>query len=266
MSNKLFRTNMFGGYKKEDVLSYIAKLEAELTRSQELLAQKDNIPEASKVTRPKEAEAVQSVYEDVIVLSDTQEEAQADREFYEDSQGVGADKASSGACEEQNKELEEALRELELVKQELEDKKAELEASSRLCDQSRARLNLALTEKEMLENEAEKLREEQKRYEQDYDAVKEVLLNARIDAEIILTKAKKEAKLLLENTQRQISEQKKETVGELMRQLVENYNGLQTSKYHLERQVKSIERTTQQIEVIQSKMEDFLGEDINIMN
>lgn len=310
MSDKLFRINLFGGYKKEDVQAYVASLEAELTRMQEQMssgsaALHDKVQEeASKVEAVGEAvskagtleegasgaEVLQeasktgtageevpmagkemTIGEDVVIFQDVAEEViKAEEAALHTGTGEpqeGTSGESVGEKEEEKAEqqrvLEEARSELEQVKRELQDTRAELEISSRLCEQSKLRLELALTEKERLTDEVEKFRENQKNYERDYAAVKDVLLNARLDAEIILTKARKEAKELLEHTQKQIEEQKKESVETLMRHLVENHTGLQASKYYLEEQVKSIERTEKQIEALQTKMENFLEPDFD---
>ncbi|MCI8293182.1 MAG: hypothetical protein HFH53_06560 [Hespellia sp.] len=276
MSDKLFRTNVFGGYKKEDVQAYITSLETALTKLQEQVdsgntgsveeTPKQSVSAAQPKAASPEVEKEIAIGEDVVVFGDTPEEGMEPERTQSEPDAPALDSAEETGTEDVEesagqKELEEARRELEQVKTELQDTKAELEISGRLCEQSKRRLELALSEKELLEDEAEKLREERKNYEKDYDAVKDVLLNARLDAEIILTRARKEANQLLEETHRQIETQKKESVETLMRHLVENHTGLQASKYYLEEQVKSIERTEEQIKTLQNKMENFLVED-----
>ena len=48
---------------------------------------------------------------------------------------------------------------------------------------------------------------------------------------------------------------------ELMRNLAENYNGLQISKHYTEEQIRNIDRMEKQIKSIQSKMECLLEAD-----
>ena len=151
----------------------------------------------------------------------------------------------------------------EKLKGELAQEKGKLEQMTQL-------LQKTLCERQQLEHELEALREEQQSYEEDRDAIKEVLMNARVQAEVLLTKARKEARLILEDAQnqasqqqqaaidqlmedahRQIDQRERETIGQLMGQLNENYNGLQTSKYFL---LKSIESMEKQIAELQDKM------------
>lgn len=266
MSDKLFRTNVFGGYNKEDVQTYIASLEAELVRLQEQNAVQESHAESEE--KEEKAEA------DVIVLNDILEETGSETNNQEPEASVAGESSpvndenekefekTTQELEKAQQELEETQQELEQLKLELNDMKSELNVSRRLCEQSRMRLEFVSAEKERLEDETEELREKQKNYEKDYDAIKEVLLNARIDAEIIRTKAKKEAELLLEDTQKRIMEQKKESIEELMRHLIENRDGLHASKTYLKEQVNNLERTEKQIEVLQSRIEDFMEEEL----
>lgn len=246
MSDKLFRTNMFGGYNKEDVQLYIARLEAEVVRLQEAdSTRREPLEKTRAEDQEGTAKPEENAEEDVFVL---------------DALSEGLERNSTDI--ERGAELEKARRELEQVKSELLDTRQELESSRRLCEESRKRLQFVSDEKGQLEDEVDKLRERQSNYEKDYEAVKEVLLNARIDAEIIRTKARKEAELLLENTQKRIMEQKKESASELLRHLTENCDGLLISKTYLKEQVNSIERTEKQIKELKSKIEDFMEEDI----
>ena len=162
---------------------------------------------------------------------------------------------------EQQKELAETRLELEKVKRELKDAVAQLESKTQMNERNETRLKTITAEKKKLEDEVQQLREEKRNYDEDYSAIKEVLLNAQINAEIITTRARKEAEHLLENTQRQIEDQKKEAVTELMRNLAENYNGLQISKHYTEEQIRNIDRMEKQIKSIQSKMECLLEAD-----
>lgn len=259
MSDKLFRTNVFGGYNKEDVQTYIASLEAEVVRLQE-----QNTVQESHIESEEKEEKAEA---DVIVLNDILEEIGSETNNQQPEASVSGESSpvndeNQKEFEKTRQELEETQQELEQVRLELNDMKSELNVSRRLCEQSRMRLEFVSAEKERLEDETEELREKQKIYEKDYDAIKEVLLNARIDAEIIRTKAKKEAELLLEDTQKRIMEQKKESIEELMHHLIENREGLHASKTYLKEQVNNLERTEKQIEVLQSRIEDFMEEEL----
>lgn len=258
MGDKLFRTKIFGGYRKEDVKDYVTKLELELMKVQAQLQVSLTPSESSK------QQNIDNIDEDVIVLNDIE----GDYEGVKEESTILKEAAVKESTEvvdsvEQQKEFVEVKLECEKVKRDLETAKVQLERINQVCEKNEARLKAVSAEKKQLEDEVEKLREEKKNYEKDYDAIKEVLLNAKVNAEIVITRARKEANLLLEDTQRQITEQKKESITELMRHLTENYNGLQVSKYYMEEQAKNIDCMEKQIKSIQCKMESFLGMDAN---
>ena len=117
---------------------------------------------------------------------------------------------------------------------------------------------MATYEKQQLTDEVKELREAQRGYEGDREAIKEVLMNARVNAEVIMTKARREARILLEDTHRQINEERRQTMARLMGQLSENCSGLRASKFVLEEQVKSIESMEKQIAELRDRMQgDF---------
>lgn len=243
MVNRLFRTKLFGGYSKEDVQNYVSKLEEEIAKLQNQFHEKFPVSsEPADSLQQKKTDAE----EDVFVLG----EMTAVGKITELAMSV-----------EQQKELAETRLELEKVKRELKDAVAQLESKTQMNEKNETRLKTITAEKKKLEDEVQQLREEKRNYDEDYSAIKEVLLNAKINAEIITTRARKEAEHLLENTQRQIEDQKKEAVTELMRNLAENYNGLQISKHYTEEQIRNIDRMEKQIKSIQSKMECLLEAD-----
>lgn len=242
MENKLFRTHLFGGYRQEDVDTYIERLELEIVRLEGELER----------SLPKSTAPLPDEPEDFMILNGDEEEASAQ---------AGPEERDS-SYEQLKAESEEELREA------LKEEKSKL-------DQMMQLLQKALCEKQQLEQELERLQKDQQSYEEDRDAIKEVLMNARVQAEVLLTKARKEARLILEDAQNQASQQQqaaiaqlmedahrqidrreRETIGQLMGQLNENYNGLQTSKYFL---IKSIESMEKQIAELQDRMGDKLN-------
>lgn len=183
MGDKLFRTRVVGGYNKEDVHSYISKLEDELTRAHERL-ESQNEP-------CREAEKREEADEDVVVLRDTAEETKEKsmREKVEKQEGEDVGRGGQAG------ELVAVREELERVKNELIDTKVELGISKQ-------------------------------RFEQ--------------------------------------SEQKKESLLELIQHLVDNYSGLQTSQYYLAEQVKDMGRMEKRIEMIQNNLEHILRAGVSI--
>lgn len=234
MKSELFRTHMFGGYRKEDVDSYIEKLESEVAR---LEGELKNSSGGGQSAVPAE----QLELEDFIFLGGEGET----------EEGVWEETARAAVSAPPQREAADVQAEIEGLKLELETEKAK-------CEQAVKLLQTAIYEKQKLSDEVEELRTTQQGFESDRDAIKEVLMNARVNAEVIMTKARREARMLLEDTHRQINEQKRETMLQLMGQLSENYSGLQASKYFLEEQVKNIESMERQISEIRNKMQgDF---------
>lgn len=190
MSDKLFRTSIVGGYNKEDVHSYISMLETKLTQAQEKLEEQIELWEKPGKRGSLERD------EDVVVLSDTPQEAGKAGKIEEDIlKGKPEGESQAAAFDEQARELAAVRQELEKVKSELIDTKVELGISNQ-------------------------------RYEQ--------------------------------------SEQKKESLLELIQRLVENYSGLQTSQYYLAEQVKNIGHMEKRIEMIQNDVAHILQVDVSM--
>lgn len=229
MRSELFRTHMFGGYRKDDVDAYIEKLESEIIRLETQAKSGPDVQSKSVPSRQPEFEdfIVLGGEEDVVPVESVEEPAIPVREQAE--QPVNA--------------------EVERLKRELEEERLKGDQSARM-------LQVAIYEKQRLSDELEALKKEQQGFIGDRDAIKEVLMNARVNAEVIMTKARREARLLLEDAQRQIVEQKRETMTQLMGQLSENYSGLRASKYLLEEQLKSIETMERQIAEIRNRVQD----------
>lgn len=224
MSSKLFRNQMFGGYKKEDVDEYIQKLEAEVARLEAGEKSGSDVQPSSKPEQPADME-------DFIVL---------------DAEGELPVQGSEQ--EQQGKPICVADTELEQLKAELEEERAKYDQTSRM-------LQRMIFEKQELADEVEELRTEQQSYVKDRDAIKEVLINTKINAEIVMAQARREARLLLEDARKRIDEEKQEKMAQLMGQLSEKYTGLQVSRCVLEEQVKTIEGMEQQLADIRRKMQ-----------
>lgn len=108
--------------------------------------------------------------------------------------------------------------------------------------------------------ELKSYKRESEDYEEDYKAVKDMLLNVRADAELITAKAREKARLIVENAQKQIMDTHKETFRILARCLEDNQKSLAASKRYLEEQIKKVERAQQEISVLEESMKRFLEE------
>lgn len=118
-----------------------------------------------------------------------------------------------------------------------------------------------------LESEINKLRSSSENYEEDYKAVKNVLLNARVDAEIIVAKAREKAEMISKDSQKKLIDKKKDMVALILKLLDENGNSLDISKSCLETQVKSLVMARKQMESMRKDIErdyvDCFSEDTN---
>lgn len=224
---------MFGGYRKEDVDAYIEKLESEIVRLEGQL--RDGPEVRSRSVPPRRPEL-----EDFIALGGEEDGTEA---------VIQESAAELGRPAGERPELDDFRAEIDKLKHELEAEKLKSDQAARM-------LQVAMYEKQKISDELEELRKDQQGFVGDREAIKEVLMNARVNAEVIMTKARREARLLLEDTQRQICEQKRETMAQLMGQLSENYSGLRASKYLLEEQLKSIETMEKQIAEIRDRVQD----------
>ena len=82
----------------------------------------------------------------------------------------------------------------------------------------------------------------------------------KVKSELIDTKVE----LGISNQRYEQSEQKKESLLELIQRLVENYSGLQTSQYYLAEQVKNIGHMEKRIEMIQNDVAHILQVDVSM--
>ena len=68
----------------------------------------------------------------------------------------------------------------------------------------------------------------------------------------------------ISNQRYEQSEQKKESLLELIQRLVENYSGLQASQFYLAEQVKNIGHMEKRIETIQNDVAQILRVDVSM--
>jgi len=132
MGDKLFRTSVVGGYNREDVNSYISKLEAELMRVQKQLG--EQVRQWEEPRRERKPDTC----DDVIILSDSPQEAGKTNNTEKPPKEKASAEANipESACEGQEKELAAARLELERVSGELIDARVELGISKQRCEES----------------------------------------------------------------------------------------------------------------------------------
>lgn len=269
----LFRTCVFGGYNKEDVMGYIGRLESELER----------LKNTDRGEAEKEAALTQQdeiIGDDMIVFNDQMVECSPPVKAMETGDDIAAEQAqrTSAAGSESVQELqmlkeklERTGKELEQARIELEEKERQIERSGRDLEEKEWQLKKSsreLEEKEHqlsennmrlgdMKRECEKLQKEHKAYKEDYQAIKNVLLNARVDAGVIVAKAQEKAKLIVAEAQRNVQLETRKSVALLVNHLKENQEGLDVSKVYLEQQLRSIDDVKQQIDGIRLNIENM---------
>lgn len=265
----LFRTCVFGGYNKEDVNEYIKRLEDELIK-----AKKENEGVGNRDFVP--GQGMKKEDSDIVILSEILGvDREEQRESFFESNDLQTQKESDNYQEEANARLmdmsdrlAEMKKQYEKAEQELKDKDTQLSAVLRKLAESEKQssgdcveeLEMLKNENKNLQSEVDALKKEKESYEEDYKAVKNVLLNARVDAEIILAKAQEKAKLVMETSQKQIEDKRRESFMILARCLEDNQNSLIVSKGYLEEQVKNIERAQREILVLEEDMKKLKEE------
>lgn len=222
----LFRTCVIGGYNKKDVNEYINSLENELINlKNEKNSVKDN-------TFSKEKDSLE---ENDFVFFDESFEEISKNKIQDDTLTIQNDKR-----EEKHVQTEESKNERKLETQreyyekqlkELEEKYQELQRKNEMMQKERAV------------------------YDEDYKAVKSVLLNARVDAEIIVAKAREKAKLIIKDAQNSIENSRKKQYAISLKCLEENQNRLILSKGYFEEQIRNIENVQKEMRNIKKEME-----------
>ena len=100
------------------------------------------------------------------------------------------------------------------------------------------------------------LNREKNAYDEDYKAVKNVLLNARVDAEIIVAKAREKAKMLLDNAHKELEDKRRESYTLFSKCMEDNQNSLNISKVYLEQQIRQIEQVQKEMRLLGEKAKD----------
>lgn len=222
----LFRTCVIGGYNKKDVDEYISSLENELIK----LKNEKNF--GKDKTAIKEKDILEE--SDFVLFDETFEKITKDK-MQDDKLSIENDKKEEmqiQAEENENEKKFEMQREhYEKQLKELSEKYQELQRKNEILQKDRAV------------------------YDEDYKAVKNVLLNARVDAEIIVAKAQEKAKLIIKDAQNSLENSRKKQYAISLKCLEENQNRLILSKGYFEEQIRNIENVQREMRNIKIEME-----------
>lgn len=244
-SDKEFRTVLFGGYSKEDVQEYlktiekdsevakfgyqseITELKAELEKSRE---EKDKLEEIARWYRGKLDE-----------FENKKMSSQTETEIYV-----------------------EELKKQKTENENLRHKFAELQGKTRILLEENRRMEKELeklngagisSEKNMqLEDEMQQLKEEKEKYQEDVQAIKKVLKDARMSAEYIKEEARKEAEGILNQAQKESRDLIEQRKTQIDQELEDRGIRFMAAKYKMEAYRKEINDTQQKLYNLYSDM------------
>lgn len=231
-NNMLFRTCVFGGYNKNDVDEYIKEIENEMeklknisnTTADDLNKEEHNDFEYGKNTKFKDDVLVFGLDNNKEIIENTEKENSSDDQI-----------------NLLQKEVTEKNKTIDLLTIQLMEKNNEIEQLKQISKEEKE--SNTITKNIELEKEVVELREEKRKYEDDYKAIKSVLLNARVDAEIIIAKANEKAKAVLEEANKSVLIKKQEALNLTLKCLEDNCNSLLLAQKEMEEQIKGIENT-----------------------
>lgn len=244
-SDKEFRTVLFGGYSKEDVQEYlktiekdsevakfgyqseITELKAELEKSRE---EKDKLEEIARRYRGKLDE-----------FENKKMSSQTETEIYV-----------------------EELKKQKTENENLRHKFAELQGKTRILLEENRHMEKELeklngagisSEKNMqLEDEMQQLKEEKEKYQEDVQAIKKVLKDARMSAEYIKEEARKEAEGILNQAQKESRDLIEQRKTQIDQELEDRGIRFMAAKYKMEAYRKEINDTQQKLYNLYSDM------------
>lgn len=217
---EMFRTCIFGGYNKNDVNEYVHSLENEIEKFQN---EKEKGTDTITLSTEQEKSAVENGQDIFIFDEIPKKETSLSQEAHENrGNNVSADEAERGVSDFIENEKEKYENEITALKMKCQDLKEELVA----------------------------LRKERDEYEDDYKAVKNVLLNARVDAEIIVAKAREKANLIMKDATKKLEDKRKESYILFTKCIEENQNSLVISKEYFESQIRNIEDVQKKIKML----------------
>lgn len=184
---KTFRTSLIGGYNKEDVDDYIAGILLENARLAEMEKKAQNLEqEISGMLKNQMSQQEKRLEE---CRLETEQRVQGE---YEEKLRQAGERIRE--CEELNKEYQQRLSDCQKKMQEGKENQGNIISGA----------------------EAEILREKARKYDETYEAIKKLVLDSRIEAQIILTDARQKADQIVQNAAEQAKKDKSKMTAKIM--------------------------------------------------
>lgn len=244
-SDREFRTTFFGGYLKDDVHDYLQTIEKDLEVAKfgyqnEIKELKTELEESQKEKTQLE-EMVRMYRKKLDELENKESSGHAQAEIYIE-------------------ELKKQKRENENLRQRLvkiEAEKQLLFENNRTMKEELEKLNAAGINSErsmQLEDEIQQMKEEKAKYEEDFQAIRKVLQDARLSAQYIQEEAQNKADEILNNAKKESREIIEHRKMQIDKELEDRGIRFMAAKYKMETYRKEINDTQQKLYNLYSDM------------
>lgn len=244
-SDKEFRTVVFGGYNKEDVHEYLQRIEkdsevAKFGYQNEIKELKTELEE-NKKDNVKLEEIIRIYKQKLEELENKESSGHTQAEIYIE-------------------ELKKQKRENENLRQKfvkLEAERKLLFENNRSMKEELDKLNAVgiNSEKNMqLEDEIQQMQEEKAKYEEDFQAIKKVLQDARLSAQYIQEEAQKKAEEIINSAKKESRDLIERRKMQIDKELEDRGIRFMAAKYKMETYRKEINDTQQKLYNLYSDM------------
>lgn len=244
-SDKEFRTVVFGGYNKEDVHEYLQRIEkdsevAKFGYQNEIKELKTELEE-NKKDNVKLEEIIRIYKQKLEELENKESSGHTQAEIYIE-------------------ELKKQKRENENLRQKfvkLEAERQLLFENNRSMKEELDKLNAVgiNSEKNMqLEDEIQQMQEEKAKYEEDFQAIKKVLQDARLSAQYIQEEAQKKAEEIINSAKKESRDLIERRKMQIDKELEDRGIRFMAAKYKMETYRKEINDTQQKLYNLYSDM------------
>lgn len=114
-------------------------------------------------------------------------------------------------------------------------------------------------ENQRLREELESMKDRRTRSEEDYEAIKKVLLDARVDAGVITAKAQERANQMIAETEEYLEKRKRQAIAEFCKEMENRGIELLTSKYKIQAQMENLEKAYEELRQVRQYMADVVN-------
>lgn len=125
-------------------------------------------------------------------------------------------------------------------------------------DETQNRIRELEEENERLQRELEMLRISRHGYEEEYDVIKKILLDAKLDTSVVIAKAEEKSRQMLAEMEEYIKEQHSGVFEKLKEELEHDRTELGKSNDRLQMQLESLEKVNADLSELKTNMHEML--------